>query len=270
MLVLFNFDTHQIKIEFMKRFYTTAVLLMAMVTGAFAQRYCDIKLVAAAPAANTTINCKDSFVIGYIFVNNGPNMVMAGDTLRIIDGEVDPNSVWVFGMTANKAVGDTVIRYAAKSHKNMTKTLVNAGGTAFVNAPFANGDYLYPIIFQGFQDTLAVKDTARGNNAIVPKITINCTTGIDELIGGLPKSSLNIYPNPAATEVRMKHTFANENATVRITDIAGRLLLTKDFGKQSTGEKELSLDISSLQNGIYYIELVTDNGRAINKLTVRK
>jgi hypothetical protein len=254
----------------MKRIYTTAALIGTLVTGAFAQRHCDIRLVAAAPADNTTINCKDSFTLGYIFVNNGPDMVMTTDTMFVIDGESAPNSQWTFAVTSNKAVGDTAIIYIGKSHKNMTQTLINAAGTAFVNAPFANGSYLYPILFRGFKDTLAVKDTALGNNGATPKFNINCTTGIDELTGGFPKSSLNIYPNPAATEVRMKYTFANENATVRITDIAGRVLLTKDYGKQSTGEKELSLDVSSLQNGIYYIELVSDNKRAINKLTIRK
>jgi hypothetical protein len=255
----------------MKRFYSTAILLGIFVTGAFAQRRCDIRLVAAAPATNTTVNCKDSFTLAYIFVNNGPDMVLSTDTLYVQDGEsLDSNSYWFFKMTANKGVGDTVITYIGKSHKNMTKTLVNSTGTAYVNAPFANGEYKYPIIFAGFQDSLAVKDTSSGNNAAFPKFTINCTTGIDELTGGLPKSSLNIYPNPAATEVRMKHTFVNENATVRVTDVTGRVLLTKDYGKQSTGEKELSLDISSLQNGIFYIELITDERRAINKFTVRK
>jgi hypothetical protein len=254
----------------MKRFYTTAALLGTLVTGAFAQRHCDIRLVAAAPADNTTINCTDSFTLGYFFVNNGPDMVMTTDTMFVIDGEAAANSQWIFSITSNKGVGDTVIGYVGKSHKNMTTTLINSAGTAFVNPPFANGAYLYPILFRGFKDTLAAKDTALANNGATPKFNINCTTGIDELTGGLPKSSLNIYPNPAATEVRMKYTFANENATARVTDITGRVLLTKDYGKQTIGEKELSLDISSLQNGIYYIELIMDNRRAINKLTVRK
>jgi hypothetical protein len=47
-------------------------------------------------------------------------------------------------------------------------------------------------------------------------------------------------------------------------------LITKNYGKQSTGEKELTLDISALQNGMYYVELTADDKRAISKLTVRK
>jgi hypothetical protein len=253
----------------MKRIYTTAALLGALVTGAFAQRHCDIELIAAAPANNTTINCTDSFTLGYFFINSGPDMVLTTDTMFVIDGEADGGS-WVFSLTANANVGDTVIAYVGQSHKNMTKTLINSAGTAFVTAPFANGTYKYPIIFNGFKDTVAVKDTVEANDGVTPTFIINCTTGIDELTGGLPKSSLNIYPNPAATEVRMKYTFANESATVRVTDITGRVLLTKVYGKQSAGEKELSLDISSLQNGIFYIELITDTQRAINKLTIRK
>jgi hypothetical protein len=199
-------------------------------------------------------------------------MVLTTDTMRVIDGEAATNSTWVFTVTSNKGVGDTVIFYVGKSHKNMTNTLLNAAGTAIVNAPFANGTYKYPIIFDGFTaDTTVVKDPVSNNNGTTPTFIINCTTGIDELLGGLPKSSLNLYPNPAtASEVRMKFAFNNENATVRVSDIAGRVLITKNYGKQSTGEKELTLDISALQNGMYYVELTADDKRAISKLTVRK
>lgn len=255
----------------MKRIYMALALVAGLAAGANAQRHCDIKLVAAAPGNNDIINCKDSFTMGYIFINNGPDMVMTTDTMTVIDGEAAPNSSWIFFTTSNKGVGDTVIRYVGRSHKNMTQTLLNSAGTALVNAPFANGDYHYPIIFRGFTDTLVVKDMDPTNNGTTPKITINCTTGIDELLGGTPKSTLNIYPNPASSEVKIKHTLTeNDHATVRVTDITGRQLMIKDFGKQTAGDKEFTLDVSLLQNGFYYVELITDNGRAISKLTIKK
>ena len=256
----------------MKRIYTTAMLACTLVTGAFAKRSCDIKLVAAAPAANTAINCKDSFTLGYIFVNNGPDVLMTTDTMFVIDGEAAANSRWVFALSSNANVGDTVIYYVGKSHKNMTHTLINSAGTAYVNDPFANGTYKYPIIFDGFKDTTAVGDPDATNDGTTPTITINCTTGIDELADGQSNNSLNIYPNPAGAsdQVYMKFTFANEKAAVRVTDIAGRVIISKDYGKQGIGEKELPLDISSLQNGMYYVEIIADNRRAVSKLTIRK
>lgn len=255
----------------MKKIYMTASLIGALVTGAFAQqRHCDIELVYATPPDFYVINCTDSFTLSYIFINNGPDTVFTTDILRVIDGEAPTNGSWSFTAPRNAGVGDTVISYSKKSHKNMTNTLGVEGNDEWVHAPFANGSYLYPIFFNHYNSVFI--DDNPNNDVIFVRLDITCTTGIDELTGGLPKSTLNIYPNPAdaASEIRMKYTFANENATVRITDVTGRLLLTRDYGKQSTGEKELSLDISSLQTGMYYIELITDNRRAINKLTVHK
>jgi hypothetical protein len=296
----------------MKRFYTTVVLLGALVTGAYAQK--NLKIALVKPTASQVFtNTPDSIYYEFAITNNGPDTVNAakGDTLHVmidiqyfgcvlqnikwleekiaanilpgqtitlnlttvVGGEfwststapkvsVTPDSKWcpkvgVFGVTTT---GTGSVFFAGNPGVNVT-TINNASTNATTQAQF--GDMVMPGLSG---DNLGTVTGVTFGSGAANKCS---TTDIIDFTGDA-KTGLNIYPNPAATEVRMKYTFANENATARVTDITGRVLLTKDYGKQPLGEKELSLDISSLQNGIYYIELVTDTHRAINKLTVRK
>lgn len=255
----------------MKRFYTTFALLGALISTSFAQRHCDVELVAAAPATNTVINCTDSFTLAYIFVNNGPDMLMTSDTMFVIDGEIGDGSVWNYSLENNAAVGDTVIFYAAKSHKNMTQRLVNSAGDAYVFAPFANGSYKYPILFVGFSDTTAVVDTGLSNDGALIDVTYNCSaTGINNV--AFANESLQLFPNPTNALVNFNYNFAERSAiaNIKVTDISGRTVLSAAYGEQRVGNKQFSLDLSSLNSGMYYVELVTDSKRAISKVTVQK
>ena len=252
----------------MKRIYATPTLMGFLATGAYAQRYCDIETVLVSPAEA----CSGNFPIKYLFINHGPDAILATDTLYGLDPEItdpeDGNIFTYFGEAV--AVGDTLIGYDDNPSLDLTGTLVNATGDAYVAAPFANGSYLYFATFLGFSDSTVVKDTVRSNNADAHTITINCGgTSITD-IKGLDRTQLFAFPNPAQNAVSFKYIFKAGNAVARITDIAGRVVLTQDFGKQSAGEKTLSVDVSALNNGMYYIELVTAEQRAISKITIRK
>lgn len=256
----------------MKRIYATLTLLGLLATGAYAQRYCDIETILVTPTDGTTLPCTGDFPIKYLFINHGPDAILATDTLVGLDPEIEDPSAGSFTYSGEAvAVGDTLVGYDANTSLSITGALFNSAGTSLVTGPFPDGNYKYFAVFFGFSDTTAIKDTVSSNNLALHNVVINCGgTGIADAVKGLDRTSLFAYPNPAQSLVSFKYAFKAGNAAVRVTDIAGRVVLTQDFGRQAAGEKTLSVDVSSLTNGMYYLELVTDEQRAISKLAIKR
>ena len=75
------------------------------------------------------------------------------------------------------------------------------------------------------------------------------------------------YPNPARGTVTLIYTPMNSGGHVEITDPAGRLLLNIPL---QNGSEKTSVDVSSLQSGIYFCRLVTSdqNLSAIQRIVV--
>lgn len=77
--------------------------------------------------------------------------------------------------------------------------------------------------------------------------SFDCTTGIEETT--LTKNTL-LYPNPAADVLNIKGVYGKE-AIVTITDALGKVLFTEIFNP--------SIDISSLSNGVYIVQIQDEN-----------
>ncbi len=56
----------------------------------------------------------------------------------------------------------------------------------------------------------------------------------------------------------------------RVSDITGRTILVKDFGKYSAGVQTFSIDVSSLHTGTYFLEFITEDQRGLGKFTVQR
>jgi hypothetical protein len=93
----------------------------------------------------------------------------------------------------------------------------------------------------------------------------NNTTGIREFDAN---TDVRLYPNPAKNEVSV---FVNSNAydraTVQIVDLGGRPVYTVSNLPMSESKKH-NIDISKLSKGIYLVEVITNEGKAVRKLTI--
>ena len=66
-------------------------------------------------------------------------------------------------------------------------------------------------------------------------------------------TDLVIYPNPVSTELQISGS--NVNSNISILDISGKTILTqKNVGK--------TIDVSSLKEGIYFLQLTNSTGTA--------
>ena len=71
--------------------------------------------------------------------------------------------------------------------------------------------------------------------------------------------SFSIYPNPASNQLAV-YSKQLTVSTCTITDLTGRILFTETISSSET-----KIDISSLQSGIYFIEVKNANGKSIVK-----
>lgn len=76
---------------------------------------------------------------------------------------------------------------------------------------------------------------------------------------------MNVYPNPAHTVLIIQFETLNQNAVIRITDVAGKEVMRFD---ETNINKYFSktVDISKLSNGIYMLEISDDNLSAVRRL----
>jgi hypothetical protein len=89
---------------------------------------------------------------------------------------------------------------------------------------------------------------------------------------GLPgktiSGELSIYPNPAVTQVNVSFTgTSSEPLVLDLSDLTGRNLERRSFGP---GFSQLSLDVSGLQSGIYFIRISSAEGILIKRFMISR
>ncbi|MBI2279402.1 MAG: PKD domain-containing protein [Bacteroidetes bacterium] len=85
-----------------------------------------------------------------------------------------------------------------------------------------------------------------------------------------PSTTLNIYPNPNTGEqLSVNLENLTPNSTLTITDIYGKIILTKPL---NTDQSEYKVNVkfeNKLASGFYFINIVSDGNRITEKLLVR-
>ena len=91
--------------------------------------------------------------------------------------------------------------------------------------------------------------------------------GVISVADGLGGGSLNIYPNPTQGLLYLDAHFpASVALTVQVFNAVGQAVRTETLPAVSTGV--VSLDISTLSNGIYTLRLHTPWGTSTHKVSL--
>ena len=115
-------------------------------------------------------------------------------------------------------------------------------GVAFSEAP-VNGTVILRIPYTGLgNQTLnmeLVENTAARN------YQLNVLTGINDI----KNTNIKIYPNPTNNFINIEGLTKNENNTIQIFDVQGKLVITKIITEKGT------IDLSELNKGVYVIKI---------------
>lgn len=85
-----------------------------------------------------------------------------------------------------------------------------------------------------------------------------------------PGNYATMYPTIASTDVTvMFHFDTNGTTLLRVYDLSGREVCPQDSGETDNDSLwETSVDVSTLPNGVYFVELTNNGSRIVNKIVV--
>ena len=75
---------------------------------------------------------------------------------------------------------------------------------------------------------------------------------VQDWLNNANKWEVLIFPNPTSTNLNVRYNLPKEDdITIALYDMQGKLILKKTIGKQLFGEQQQTLDVSHLSNGTY-------------------
>ncbi|MFY8136833.1 MAG: T9SS type A sorting domain-containing protein, partial [Flavobacteriales bacterium] len=111
---------------------------------------------------------------------------------------------------------------------------------------FGNSYYYYFYDWKIQQESIeCVSERVEVNAAVV---------GINELSAN--PFGLNIFPNPAADQLNITLNANVQNATVRVTDALGRVVIEQKMNFAARAQQRLNIE--ALESGVYHITLTQD------------
>jgi hypothetical protein len=92
--------------------------------------------------------------------------------------------------------------------------------------------------------TCTVEDSVTKCN-VISTLSVDILTGINNI----KNSNIKIYPNPTNNFINIEGLTKNENNTIQIFDVQGKLVITKNITEKGT------IDLSELNKGVYVIKI---------------
>jgi hypothetical protein len=84
-------------------------------------------------------------------------------------------------------------------------------------------------------------------------------------------NQIAIYPNPASNNIKINYNLASSTTvTVRIVNLLGAEIVNLGSSLQSSGVHFANYDISNITNGNYFVEVSSEKGKQVQKLTILK
>jgi len=214
---------------------------------------------------------------GYVSVTSGAmstseDIYMQYGTLTSGPGFIAGNVLYGAGKTTY-AVGDPVIGLTIYLVNNTTgkliaATVTDATGKYSFNVPY--GTYtIYPEhagLLTTAWTNVTVSATAPTMNAVSfkenSKTIVPHTSAVPQVT---KQTNISMYPNPAHNVLTIECAdAANQASYINITDVAGRKILTTSFNTAKT-----NVNISGLQPGLYFVNILSRNTTYNQKLTIQ-
>lgn len=239
----------------MKKTLLFVVALVAAVS-MNAQRNVDMQTTLLSPANGSIMRSGFSVPFSFNLKNLGPDTIKAGDTALV---------TWYHNGTATTVAGGYVFPKDMVKDSSITlffqNNIVITGGQAGSFQECAVG-VLYNRGANGVLDTATTSGSNnRGCN------TITYSVGIEEVLGG--DQAVKMYPNPVNTFGTITYNLKDANTvSVKIFDIAGRLVSTVFEGAQEAGEQTLTFDATQLSSGVYFYTLQIGDLSTTSKMIV--
>jgi hypothetical protein len=227
---------------------------LTFVHTSFAQRTIKFEVSLIYPAHGSSIEIGSTYTQEFVIKNLGPDSIKPTDTIGYGDPSIALGS-YVYRLGYTKAVGDTI---------QIKRNIYFPAGT-----PEFTDEYCVYAFAQNLTDRLNF-DTSGITFEDCNTVTLTkAGTSIENAIKeSTTEELLNISPNPASAVVTFDFTSrGNSEIVAQLYDIAGRVVLSNNYGQSFAGQKGFTLDISTLNSGLYFVALRQGEYKAMGKLT---
>ncbi len=186
-------------------------------------------------------------------LGNNDNLYLTGSVDGAIDlgnsvtGSVQAGSAFI-GIFNSTGMAQSFVATDVLSEPDPMEIGVDASGNAYIAGPFFATGTFSPFDI-----------TATGTNNIYLAKT-GMGTGI---ASPTASNQVSLYPNPTSGHITLEMSDLNEEATIRIFDISGKLMAEE---MMSTSSKQL--DVSTLQAGTYFLQVEDADGIALKRLVI--
>lgn len=254
---------------------TTTIYTVTGTTGLCAHSVSATVSVVASPTitVNSATICNGSFVTLTAAGATSYTWTSPVSTSNTIS--VNPTTTTVYTVTGGAAgcagsytaSGIVTVNPNPTLSVSTTSSLICIGQMVTLTASGATSYTWTNSVINGtaFSPTITATYTVTGSigtctNTSVKTVSVSTCTGIDESIN---VSSFTIYPNPNTGVFNIQATILP--ATLVIYDITGKKIITKTLT-----EMETSINISDLNNGIYFSNISNDKSSMNYKIVLSK
>ncbi|MBK7963932.1 MAG: T9SS type A sorting domain-containing protein [Bacteroidetes bacterium] len=99
------------------------------------------------------------------------------------------------------------------------------------------------------------------------KIGQSITTSLSSPLSGKKNEMIHVYPNPFTNTTTIEFNLEEiKNNSLSIIDVTGRMVENISQQYFTAGENKINIDLSNLQNGIYFCILQTNHNLQVSKL----
>ena len=92
------------------------------------------------------------------------------------------------------------------------------------------------------------------------------TNGLNELDAN---ASVKVYPNPVSSALNLAFDLQNAmDVNITVTDLSGKVVYTNKSLKGSVGTNVMTIDTKAMNNGMYVLNVISDNNVVSKKFTV--
>jgi len=186
------------------------------------------------------------------------------------NGNADAQGTYAsFSYPVGIAVDDSGNVYVADSGNNEIRKITPGGLVSTLAGSLTSGSVNGKGSSASFNNPSGVAVDASGNvyvadagNNEIRKITTGSTN--TATINHINTSFISVYPNPAKDLLNINLS-KSVNGTLSILDIQGSLVLA-----QPVNGKQVQLSTASLQNGIYVLNVVSDNASYVTRIVIAR
>ncbi|MEI6487637.1 MAG: T9SS type A sorting domain-containing protein [Bacteroidota bacterium] len=154
-------------------------------------------------------------------------------------------------------------------------TLATSAATSAAYAPATAADWRHETVgLSAYAGQAAVlvrfkATSAYGNNLYVDNINFSTSSGIQEI--GNNVEYVNIYPNPVSDEATVSFSLTVSNdVTISLMNALGQVVKTDNLGKLASGLANYTINTSTFNNGLYFLNINVGGTTITKKVTISK